>query len=92
MNPKKLGQIDNHRQEPWKMPLREFIEHLYLKRFGKDRPDNVMSIEDRIRREEERAALKREAKQRRRQAEAEQEGGADENSGDAFSQMPREPF
>ena len=70
MNPKKLGQKDNHRQEPWKMPLRQFIEHLYLKRFGRDRPESVMSIEDRIRREEERRARKREAKLQRRQAEA----------------------
>ena len=60
MNPKKLGKIDNHRQEPWKMPLRQFIENLYLKRFGKDRPDIVMSIEDRVRREEQRKALQRE--------------------------------
>lgn len=34
LNPKKLGKIDNHRQEPWKLPLPEFIEHLYFKRFG----------------------------------------------------------
>lgn len=35
LNPKKLGQLDNHGQEPWKAPLAEFIERLYLKRFGK---------------------------------------------------------
>ena len=35
MNPKKLGKLDNHNQEPWKAPLPQFIEHLYLKRFGK---------------------------------------------------------
>lgn len=45
MNPKKLGKIDNHHQEPWKVPLPEFIEELYLKQFGKDRPDNILSIE-----------------------------------------------
>ncbi len=39
MNPKSLGGLDNHRQEPWKLPLPEFIEHLYAKRFGKRRPD-----------------------------------------------------
>jgi len=33
MNAKKLGKLDNHDQEPWKLP--RFIEHLYLKRFGK---------------------------------------------------------
>jgi len=91
MNPKKLGQKDNHRQEPWKMPLKQFIEHLYRKRFGKDRPDNVMSIEDRIRREEERKSLKREAKLRRRQAEAAQEDGALGHSGEVCSSMPSEP-
>jgi hypothetical protein len=34
MNPKKLGKLDNHRQEPWKAPLPQFIEDLYFKRFG----------------------------------------------------------
>jgi len=36
MNPKKMGKLDNHDQEPWKMPLRQFIQHLYFKRFGKE--------------------------------------------------------
>lgn len=26
LNPDKLGKIDNHRQEPWKAPLPQFIE------------------------------------------------------------------
>ena len=37
LNPKKIGGMDNHRQEPWKMPLKEFIKYLYDKRFGKKR-------------------------------------------------------
>lgn len=37
LNPKKLGKIDNHDQEPWKMPLRQYIEHLYGKRFGEEK-------------------------------------------------------
>ncbi len=45
LNPKKLGQKDNHRQEPWKAPLPHFIEDLFFKRFGKTRPDSVRSIE-----------------------------------------------
>jgi hypothetical protein len=49
MNPKKLGKLDNHRQEPWKAPLPKFIEHLYLRRFGRERPEVVMSVEDRAR-------------------------------------------
>jgi hypothetical protein len=35
MNPAKLGQIDNHKQEPWKLLLPQFVEELYVKRFGK---------------------------------------------------------
>jgi len=34
LNPKKLGSLDNHHQEPWKLPLGQFIEELYAKRFG----------------------------------------------------------
>jgi hypothetical protein len=49
MNPRKLGKLDNHDQEPWKAPLPQFIEHLYLKRFGGERPENVVSIEERAR-------------------------------------------
>ncbi len=45
MNPKKLGGLANHDQERWKAPLPEFIEDLYLKRFGRERPDEVVSIE-----------------------------------------------
>jgi hypothetical protein len=47
MNPAKLGKLDNHDQEPWKMALREYLEHLYLKRFGRPRSDGVRSIEHR---------------------------------------------
>ena len=45
MNPKKLGGKANNKQEPWKLPLSEFIEELYSRRFGKTRPDNVRSVE-----------------------------------------------
>jgi hypothetical protein len=38
LNPRKLGKIANDRQESWKAPLPQFIEHLYLKRFGRERP------------------------------------------------------
>src|ERR1700680_5101356 len=46
MNPKKLGKLDNHDQEPWKLPLPEFPAKIYSKRFGKSRPDAVRSIEE----------------------------------------------
>jgi hypothetical protein len=47
MNPKKLGSIANHRQERWKAPLPAFIEDLYWMRFGRERAEVVMSIEQR---------------------------------------------
>src|ERR1700704_6292391 len=62
MNPKKLGKLDNHDQEPWKMPLPAFIESLYRKRFGKDRPDVVHSIEERTRLLEQKKAVRRETR------------------------------
>jgi hypothetical protein len=51
MNPEKLGKIDNHKQQPWKLHLPQFIEELYLyfKRFGKTSPEAVLSIEERCR-------------------------------------------
>jgi hypothetical protein len=62
LNPKKLGKIDNHDQEPWKLPLSEFIEHLYVKRFGRQRPEVVTSIEERARLASEKKAARRAAK------------------------------
>jgi hypothetical protein len=48
LNPRKLGKLDNHDQEPWKLPLPDFIVKLYRKRFGKNRPDTVRSIEEMV--------------------------------------------
>ena len=62
MNPAKLGSIDNHRQEPWKAPLPEYIEHLYYKRFGRERPQVVVSIEERARELEKKKRQKKEKK------------------------------
>jgi hypothetical protein len=62
MNPKRLGEIDNANQEPWKLPLPEFIQELYRKRFGKKRPDVVMTIEQRARAEKQKKAARPEAK------------------------------
>ena len=41
INPKKFGELANHRQEPWKAPLPVFIEKLYFKRFKKEKPNVV---------------------------------------------------
>ena len=49
MNPKKLGSLANHEQEPWKASLPEFIEDLYCKRFSRAAPERVVSLEERAR-------------------------------------------
>jgi hypothetical protein len=67
MNPKKLGKLDNADQEPWKLPLPAFIESLYRKRFQKDRPDVVHSIEQRAHLLEQKKAARRETKRLRRE-------------------------
>lgn len=68
MNPNKIGKLDNHRQEPWKAPLPELIEHLYLERFGRERPEVVMSVEDRARAQRAKQAARKEARRRARAA------------------------
>lgn len=63
MNPAKLGKVDNHKQEPWKLPLPQFIEELYFKRFGKPAPDNVMTIEERVSLDHKKKEARRAAKE-----------------------------
>lgn len=67
MNPKKFGSLANHKQERWKAPLPVFIEGLYFKRFGKERPDKILSIEEMVaekkRKQAERKAQKQEVEQ-----------------------------
>ena len=66
MNPKGLGSLVNHRQQPWKAPLPEFIEHLYEKRFGRARPEEVVSIEEHTKRQAAKQAQKKARKEERR--------------------------
>jgi hypothetical protein len=44
------------------MPLRAYIEHLYLKRFGKPSPDNTTSVEERMRLAQEKKEAQRSSK------------------------------
>lgn len=64
LNPRKFGGIANHRQEPWKEPLPQFIERLYLKRFGRERPAVVLSLEERARQEATKRDARRAARKR----------------------------
>jgi hypothetical protein len=67
LNPKKFGNIANHKQEPWKAPLPVFIEEIYFKRFGRLEPENVRSIEDMVKDQEKKNAERRKRKQENRQ-------------------------
>jgi len=62
LNPRKFGKIANHRQEPWKAPLPQFIEHIYAKRFGRPRPEVVVSIEERARQAAAKKAVRKAAR------------------------------
>jgi hypothetical protein len=75
MNPRKLGKLDNHDQEPWKAPLPQFIEHLYLRSFGRERPENVSTIEERAAAWDAKRAARRQAKLERREHDRCAEGG-----------------
>jgi len=48
LNPKKFGSLSNTKQQPWKLPLPEFIEEIYFKHFKKRVPGNVKSIEQMV--------------------------------------------
>jgi len=62
LNPRKFGGLANHKQEPWKAPLPVFIEDLYEKRFGRSRPEQVLSLEELSRQRK----LKKEARREER--------------------------
>jgi hypothetical protein len=62
LNPKKFGGLANHRQEPWKLPLPSFIEEIYRKRFGRDRPTEVLSLEELVAKHHAKKERRREAR------------------------------
>jgi hypothetical protein len=52
MNPRKLGSLADGGQEPWKLPLPEFIVECYRKSFGRSEPEHVRSLEEVVQAEE----------------------------------------
>ena len=62
LNPDKLGKIDNHKQEPWKAPLKEFIEDIYLKQFKKSESETVKPVEQILKDYKEKKEEKRKLK------------------------------
>ena len=79
MNPKKFGSLANEVQEPWKLPLQDFIAQCYCKRFGRAQPENVRSLEQLIEADD----LRRKPKQHRTAQKANPQTGndADANAG-----------
>jgi len=73
LNPANFGGLANHKQEPWKAPLPEFIAELYRVRFGKDKPDDVRPLEqivaDKKRKKAKRKAEKKQEAERQQQPE-----------------------
>ena len=55
LNPKKFGGLANHRQEPWKLPLPEFIVECYRKRFHRERPAKVVPLTEVAKRQQQSA-------------------------------------
>jgi len=68
MNPRKFGSLANHKQQPWKAPLPVFIEDLYEERFGRSRPEQILSLEELSRQRDRKKQLRREERQGKRES------------------------
>jgi hypothetical protein len=62
MNPKSFRGMENHKQEPWKLPLPQYIEHLYKKRFGKKLPEDTRSLENKAKEQMKKRSRRKAAK------------------------------
>lgn len=70
LNPDKLGKTDNHKQEPWKAPLPQFIEHIYFKRFKREEPETVKPLKQILKEMDAKKKLQKEKKEERRKQRA----------------------
>ncbi len=85
-DPRKLGKLDNHRQETWKAPLPQHIENLYLKRFGLEAPPCVKSVDELLKEDEVRRRELKKAKEAKRRSK--QDTNTDEHNGAADTPRP----
>ncbi|MBI5910146.1 MAG: hypothetical protein HY848_09365 [Betaproteobacteria bacterium] len=85
MNPKKFGSLANENQEPWKVPLREFIAQCYFKSFGRSEPGHVRSLEQLIEADEVRRKRKQDRKAQNAIAQTGNHGVTDANTGSGAS-------
>lgn len=72
--PDSLRKIDNHKQEPWKMPLPQYIEDLYEERFKRERPETVKPLKQQLQDDAAKRAARRKAKEARRNEEQKSSG------------------
>lgn len=71
--PRSLGKLDNHKQEPWKTPLPKHIENLYFKRFKREEPPCVKSIDELLKEDEIKRRERKKAKELKRKLEQDTE-------------------
>jgi len=62
LNPRRMGGYAGKENEPGRLSLGEFIESLYVKRFRKDQPDVVLTIEQLAESHEDKRAERKTAK------------------------------
>ena len=84
LNPKKLGKLANHKQEPWKAPLPVFIENIYFKNLGKQPPENERSIEQMVKDKKQRQLQRKKCKQEEKEK-SQQDTVADHQGGTALT-------
>lgn len=65
-----LPKIDNHKQKSWKTPLPQYIESLYEKRFKREKPEVVKSLNQQLKEDEIKRKAKKKAKDANRVAKA----------------------
>lgn len=65
LNPDKFGKLNNHEQEQWKVPLPQFIEHIYFKNYKKGSPDMVRPLAQIISDKKKKKQAKKILKERR---------------------------
>lgn len=83
-NPDKLGKLDNHKQEPWKTPLPQHIENLYYnlyyKRFNKETPDLIKSIDQLLKEDKIKKEKQKKEKEKKRKASLQEDSSSAEES------------
>jgi hypothetical protein len=86
LNPRRMGGYAGNANEPGRLSLGEFIESLYFKRFRKELPDSVQTIEQLAAAHEEKRADRKAAKLQNAAASSQDDSDADDAQ--AFDPQP----